>query len=182
MIFALLLACAHSVDITLTGARIAPEMASKSPWDGPEKLNPEAKGLLDSVLSSVDSSGKLAEMVGGASAEMARPDVAATIEFRSDAEAAPYSVQLPEVANNLEPAWAPGLLTIKNAALTGKSTLSIILVDKDLSSDDPIGKVVLTTAQICKAEGMDGALTLDVADQTSGQIESVSVLVVRSAK
>ena len=182
MIFALLLACAHSVDITLTGARVAPEMASKTPWDGPEKLNPEAKGLLDSVLSSVDSTGKLAEMVGGVSSEIARPDVAATLEFRSDAEAAPSVVQLPEVANNLEPAWAPGALTIKNAPITWKSTLSIILVDKDLSSDDPIGKVVLTTKEICKAEQMDGAMTVNVADQTSGQIESVSVLVGRSAK
>ncbi|GDX78297.1 hypothetical protein LBMAG42_01080 [Deltaproteobacteria bacterium] len=182
MIFSLLLACAHSVDITLTGARIAPQMASNTPWDGPEKLNPEAKGLLDSVLSSVDSSGKLAEMVGGAATEIARPDVAATLEFRSDAEAAPYSVQVPEVPNNLEPTWGPGLLTIKNAAITGKSTLSIILVDKDMSSDDPIGKVVLTTSQICKAEAMDGAMTVNVADQTSGQIESVSVLVVRSGK
>lgn len=180
MIVALFLGCAHPVDITLTAADIAPAMANGQAWDGPNSLDPAARGLLDSALGKIDPSGQLAGAVGGVAEQLSRPDATGTLSFIAGDGSAPTTSTVPEASDTLAPTWAPGLGTLRGVPWSGKASLDITLVDKDVSSDDPIGKVRVTAAQLAQAEARDGALTLDVSDQTSGQLRSVSLVVVRS--
>ena len=177
MLLPLFLACAHPVDITVSAASIAPTMANGAAWDGPDKLPPAAMGLLDSAMAKLDPSGQLGAAVAGAAGQMAQPDVAGTAEFRGDAESAPITAIIPEVSDSLGPTWAVGSATLRGVTLGSNSVLRITLVDKDLQSDDPIGVAVITAADLARAEHTDGAVTVDVSGQTSGQVKSVSVVV-----
>ncbi len=180
MVLALVLACAHPVDITLTAAEIAPTTADGKAWDGPNSLDPAAKGLLDSALAKIDPSGQLSGSLGSATEKLQKPDPAGTLFFLAGDGSPPTTADVPEASDTLTPTWAPGVGTLRNVMWSPKASLDVTVIDKDVSSDDPIGRVRLTAAQLSAAEARDGAFTIDVADATSGQLRSVSVVVVKS--
>lgn len=182
----LLLGCAHSVDITLTAADLAPTMANAAPWDGPQGvlgvLDEKGKASLAAALGSVVGNAAVGEAVAGVASSLQQPDAGGELSFTSaDGEPA-VTVVVPTASDSLAPRWVPGLATLKAVSLRPKSKLRVLLVDKDIDSDDPIGSVVLTSAQLAAALGTDGAFTVDTSRQSSGQLLSVSILVVPAPK
>jgi hypothetical protein len=175
-----LLGCSHPVDITLTAAEIAPTTADGQPWDGPSGMDTATKGLVGLALGRVDPTGQLGEALTDAASNLARPDATGVLTFVPGDGKPAVSAVVPEASDTLAPTWAPGAGTLHGVLWSPKASLDVTLIDKDVSSDDPIGKVRLSAAQLAQAEARDGALTLDVSNQTSGQLRSVSVVVVRS--
>lgn len=182
MLLACLLGCPHPVDVTLTNAQLAPATSRGGAWDGPDRVEPGASNLLGTVVDRLDPTGNLAAAVKSTAATLVLPDVAGSMEFRTDSDSAPVVAPIAEVPDSLGPVWAPGAATLRSVTLGPGSTLRITLVDKDVSGQDEVGVVVLTAAQLQKAEGTDGALTVPVAEATNGQVLSVSVLVVPTPK
>lgn len=182
MLLALLCACPHPVDVTLTNVQLAPTTSAGSAWDGPDKIEPGATNLLGAVVDRLDPTGNLAAAVKSTTSTIILPDVAGSMEFRADSDAAPVTAPVAEVRDSLGPVWAPGAATLRAVTLGPESTLRITLVDKDLAGEDVVGVVVLTSAQLRKAEATDGALAVPVAEATGGQVLSVSVLVVATPK
>ena len=180
LVFVLTLGCAHPVDITLTGAEIAPTMATGTAWDGPNSLSPGARGVLDSALAGLDSSGQLSSAVKSAADTLARPDPAASLVFLPEEGTAPVHADAAERPDTLTPAWTGP--TLKGVLWSPAAKLEITLIDHDVATDDPIGKVVLRAGDLARAEANDGPLTFPVADQTSGQVLSVTVSVVAASK
>ncbi len=180
MLLVLLAACPHPVDITLTNVQVAPAMSTGAAWDGPERLDPAAGNVLGVLMGKLDPSGELSGSLKQAAAGLVLPDVAGTLEFRADPDASPVAGPIPEVADSLGPVWAPGVSTLRGVTLGPKSSLRVQLVDQDVGGTDPVGVVVLSAGDLMRAEHLDGALTFPAADATSGQVLSVSVLVVRS--
>jgi hypothetical protein len=181
----LLVACVHTVDITLAAAEVAPTMANGAQWDGPDGVlgvlgapGPEARASLDALFGSLTGNVEVGKAVAGAAAELQKPDPAGQLSFLSSAGEAPISAPVAEVHDSFSPKWAPGTATVKAVMLRPSSSLRVALVDKDIQSDDPLGTVVLNGAQLGRALARDGLLTIETADQTSGQLLSVSVLVV----
>ncbi len=180
----LLVACVHTVDITLSAAEIAPKMANAEEWDGPTgvlgALSPEAKVSVGALLGSLVGDARVGTAVADAAAELQKPDPAGSLEFHPGEGEPTSSARVAEAQDTLAPQWAPGTATVTSVQLRSSSSLKVALVDKDLQTDDPIGTVVLTGAQLGRALGRDGVLTIQTAEQTSGQLLSVSILVVKS--
>ncbi len=177
----LLLACVHVVDITLTAAEVAPAMANAAPWDGPDgKSAGSALNLLSGALSQVDPTGQLGGAIVGTAASMTLPDVAATATFDPGDGTAPSTVSLPVVNDSLSPVWTgPGFSRV---AIGPKSRLSVVFVDRDLSSDDPVGTVVLTASDLALARARGEPAVIAAAAQTSGQVLSVTVSVAEGSE
>ncbi len=186
MLLVLLVACVHTVDVTLSAAEVAPSMANGSPWDGPQgalgPLTAEGKASLAAALGSLVGNAAVGTAVVGVASELQKPDAAGQLTFVSGAGVADVSAIVPEMSDTNSPRWTPGQATVKGVALKGSSSLRVALVDKDLQSDDPIGTVVLSSGQLLRALARDGVLTVETADQSSGQLLSVSILVVEPGK
>lgn len=174
MIF--VLACTHAVDIAITAADVAPAMANAAPWDGPDgKSAGSALNLLSGALSQVDPSGQLGAALVGTASSMTLPDVAGTATFDPGDGTAPSTLALPVVNDSLAPAWSGPTFTA--VALGPKARLSVVFVDEDLQSDDPVGTVTLGSAELMRAKASGEPTTFTVADQTSGQLLGVTVRV-----
>jgi hypothetical protein len=184
--FLLLSACVHTVDISLAAAEIAPTMANGVAWDGPDNvlgaLAPADAGALAAAFGALTGSPEAGKAVVGVAAQLQKPDAGGGLEFIPGSGEPAVTATVPEVSDSASPRWAPGAATVRSVALRGSSSLRISLFDRDLRHDDPIGVVVLTGAQLGRALGRDGVFTVETAEQTSGQLLSVSVLVVNAAK
>lgn len=182
----LLIACAHTVDVTLSAAELAPTMANGAPWDGPQgvlgALTEEGKASLSAALGSLVGNAAVGSAAVGVAAELQKPDAAGELTFVSGAGGVNVTAVVPEARDTTSPRWAPGQATLKGVTLKGTSSLRVLIVDKDLQSDDPVGSVVLTSAQLSRALARDGVLTVETGDQSSGQLISVSILVVEPGK
>lgn len=170
--------CVHHVDIAVVGAQIAPTMANGAAWDGPDNVPAGAMGLLSSALAHVDPSGQLGSAVAEGAETLARPDVTGTVTLFPGAEQDAKTIVLPVVNDSLTPSWVEGAGTrFGGVALSGKTVVRVVLVDKDLQTDDSIGTIELSGAELARAKGSGEPLVIDVSGQTSGQLQSVSVVV-----
>lgn len=181
MTMLLFLACAHPVDVALTAAEVAPTMANAQPWDGPDNVPAEAKGAAMGILAQLDPSGQLGTAVIATAEALVQPDVSATAKYDPGDGGAASTLVLPTVSDTTSPTWALNpVTTFSRVTLGPRSTLSIVFVDKDVQADDLVGTVVLSPADLSRAERAGEPWVVDVSAQTSGQLKSVSVSVVAS--
>ncbi len=177
----LFLACAHPVDVALTAADVAPTMANAQPWDGPDNVPAETKGLAQGILAQLDPSGQLGTAVFATAEALVQPDVSATAKYDPGDGGAASTLILSPVSDTLSPTWALNpVTTFSRVTLGPKSTLSVVFVDKDVQTDDPIGTVTLSASDLARAERQGEPLVVDVSGQTSGQLKTVTVSVVRA--
>lgn len=175
------LACAHPVDVALTAAEVSPNMANGQAWDGPDNVPPEAKGLAEGILAQLDPSGQLGTAVFATGEMLVLPDVFATAKYDPGDGTAASTLILPAVSDSSSPTWLLNpVTTFTRVTLGPKSTLSVVFVDKDVQTDDPIGTVVLSAAELARAERQGEPLVVDVSGQTSGQLKTVTVSVLRA--
>lgn len=173
-----LLGCVHIVDIAVVGAEISPAMANGAAWDGPDNVPTEAMGLLGSALSHLDPSGQLGGVVSGAVDTMVKPDPAGTVMLYPGPEQDPFTVLLPVLQDTLFPTWGDTPSNrLGGVTVRAETVIRVTLVDKDVQTDDPIGTVELTAADVGKAQRAGKVLVIDVSGQASGQLKSVSVVV-----
>lgn len=174
----LLLACVHNVEIMVVGAEIAPAMSNGAAWDGPDNVPTEAVGLVTGLLTHLDPSGQLGSAVVGAVDTVVRPDPTGTAVLYPGAEQDPATRLLPVVQDTFLPTWGESPANrFGGVALRGETVLRITLVDKDVQTDDPIGTVEISGADLARAERAGEAFAVDVSTQSSGQLKTVSVVV-----
>lgn len=175
------LACAHPVDVALTAASVSPNMANGQAWDGPDNVPAEAKGAAMGILAQLDPSGQLGTAVFATGEMLVLPDVYATAKYDPGDGTAASTIILPVASDTSSPTWALNpVTTFSRVTLGSKSTLSVVFVDKDVQTDDPIGTVTLSASDLARAERTGEPLVVDVSGQTSGQLRTVTLSVVRA--
>lgn len=171
----LLLACVHVVDVSIVGAEIAPRTANDAAWDGPDKMPYGALDAMKSLLSQADPSGQVGDAAVAMALKAEKPDAAGTATLLNDGKSSTV-LTLAEVSDTLSPTWQGA--TFHAVTLNGKLGVRVVLADKDLSSDDAICSVDLTSAELARAAAAKGPLAIDTASRTSGQLLSVSLSIV----
>lgn len=175
----LLLGCAHLVDISVTHATIAPQMANGASWDGPDRVAPEVGGLFSTMVNAVDPSGRLSREASDTVAQKAAPDAFGTATLLCEGERNGESQALVLASEDtIAPDWTSAPASFANVKLTGDVRVRVALTDDDLVTDDPIGTVELSNADLSRALH-DGSAEVDVSKQSSGQLRTVTVKVVK---
>lgn len=178
MTLLLLVGCAHLVDISVTGAAIAPSMANQAAWDGPDSLPPGAGGLLQRMTSAVDPDGTFARAAGEAAVTKAKPDPFGTVTLVSTGERnGEQSMLTLATEDTLAPDWTAAPATFSNVTLNTDVRLRVALIDKDMVTDDPIGTVEVANADLQKALRAGAPMEVDVSTQSSGQLLKLRIKV-----
>jgi hypothetical protein len=174
--------CAHLVDVSVTAASIAPTMSNGAQWDGPDRVAPEVGGLLSTMVNAVDPTGQLTRAAAETVAQKAAPDPFGTVTLRStdahNGETRPLTLL---AEDSLTPDWSAAPATFERVKLTGDVRLTVSLTDDDVVTDDPVGTVEIDNVALRYAL-REGKAEVDVRSQSSGQLQSVTVKVVRAKK
>lgn len=174
----LFVGCAHLVDVSVVGATIAPTMANQAPWDGPDNVAPGALDLFTKLANKVDASGQLATAATGIAAAAAAPDPQGTVTLVTQDERNGEQQMLTLAhEDTTTPDWTAAPATFSNVTLNHDVRLRIALVDKDYVTDDPIGTVELSAADLETARVAGAPTAIDVSKQSSGQLLTVKVVV-----
>lgn len=172
------LGCAHLVDISVTGAAIAPTMANQAAWDGPDSMPAGAGGLLQRMAAAVDPDGSLTRAAGEAASAKAKPDPFGTVTLVSTGERnGEQSMLTLATEDTLAPDWTAAPATFTNVTLDSDVRLRVALIDKDVVTDDPIGTVEVPNSELLKAMRAGAPVEVDVSSQSSGQLLKVRIKV-----
>lgn len=172
----LFLGCAHLVDISVTGAAIAPTMANGAAWDGPDRLAPEVGGLLSKVVSGLDP--QLRQSAAETVAQKAAPDAYGTVTLLTrderNGETAPLMLASED---SHDPDWSAAPASFAGVKLRTDTRLRVALIDKDVVTDDPIGTVEVSGAELLAALRAEAPWRTDVSAQSSGQLRDLRIVV-----
>lgn len=128
---------AQTVTISITDALVGIK-SNQRPWDGVGTISDDTRTAMDTALSAAGAGiyGAVAtEVASLANTGFDPPDVAGTVVVSTSTGS--VSLPLAKVPDSYSPQW--GDATITNVPLAPQTRIRIVLVDKDLANDDPIG-------------------------------------------
>lgn len=134
------------VTVSVTDALVGIK-SNQRPWDGVGTIGDDTRTAMDTVLSAAGAGiyGAVAtEVASLANTGFDPPDVAGTVVVSTSTGS--VSVSLAKVPDSYSPQW--GDATITNVPLAPQTRIRIVLVDKDLANDDPIGIYELNETEL----------------------------------
>jgi hypothetical protein len=164
------------VNIRFFGATIAPTKMNGAPWDGIGAVPPGVVSAVGKALSLSNPYVAVAEALAPLiNSGMQPPDVAGRIDLLSQGISI-AAFNLTKIQDNYAPEWSPPA-AFDDVTLDERVSLQIYFVDKDAIDDDPIGTVLINSAQLRGALENHGQLTHVRVDDQNRQILFINIAV-----
>lgn len=161
--------------VGIVGALMAPAMSNSTEWDGPGKLVGRiVSNKAAEMLSLAEPTTAIATYLASKALEgLSQPDIEGTAELVIDGNSVD-SILLGLNHDSLTPVWPQAFI---RAVDVTKARLRITLIDRDAFQDDHAATIELGPEELEAALSGGGSHSIDVHDQTDGQVLMLQISV-----